>query len=349
MRNFDITDWPDSLFDIRDAFTGAGQTLTIDVRPGTEISHYRLQFTEPYIFGTRNALTLQGMKSTIFRNEYLEDELTFSPIISHAFDFDRDFVFSLGARLSDVEVHEIEEGAPKDAVEAKGHSTIIAGKTGVLYDKLLHELYEGPYSGSAHSALYEYGGGPLGGDVDYHKLDLKNDFYYPLYTYKRGPETYHHIISLVNHFGVIEPHSNTDEIPIFERYFLGGPKTVRGFKRYGLGPRALDVQNRQTKEPNGGAASLWGNLEYTFPIYRKTLPNSALVLRGLAFFDYGNLAPTMLDFDVDEMRYVVGAGLRLIIPVPGQPIPISLYFGFPLKKEDEDRERMFLFSAGFPF
>lgn len=334
-RNFDITDLPDSLLDFPDAWTGAGQTFILDVRPGTDISRYAVTFTEPYVFGTRNALTLQASKRTVVWEDYLEDRLTFSPQVSHAFDFDRDFVFSVGNRLSEVEIHRVEPDAPQDAQEAEGYTTIIALNTAVSYDKVLFEYLEGPYSGFAHGVRYEHGGGFLGGDIDFHKVDVTNDFYYPLYTFEEGPEQYHHVISLVNRFGVIEPHGNTDEIPIFERYYLGGAQTVRGFRFRGLGPH-------ENQKPIGGTGMLWGNLEYSFPIFRK-------LLRGVAFFDYGNLAPTLADFDFSEMRYVVGGGVRINVPLPGQPFPINLYFGVPLAKEDEDRERLFLFTIGTPF
>ncbi len=87
---------------------------------------------------------------------------------------------------------------------------------------------------------------------------------------------------------------------------------------------------------------LYGNLEYSFPIFRK-------VLRGVAFFDYGNLAKTMSEFDFDETRLVVGGGLRVNFPFIGQPLPIGLYFGTPLRQEPGDRSRLFVFTIGTRF
>jgi outer membrane protein assembly factor BamA len=49
------------------------------------------------------------------------------------------------------------------------------------------------------------------------------------------------------------------------------------------------------------------------------------------------------------MRYSVGGGIRINFPFLGFPIPISLYFGTPLQKEDEDDARLFLFTIGTPF
>ena len=46
---------------------------------------------------------------------------------------------------------------------------------------------------------------------------------------------------------------------------------------------------------------------------------------------------------------MVGGGLRINFPFLGQPLPIGLYFGKALKSEDEDSERLFLFTIGTRF
>ena len=306
-RNFDITDLPESLYDIPDSFTGAGQTLTLVAQPGSQRSLYRFSLTEPYLFGTRNALTLSASRLTILRDDYDEDRSTFSPRLAHAFDFDRDLVFSLGHRLEEIEIHGIDNDAPSDAFEVEGFTTLIAASAGISYNKILFEYLEGPYDGTNNSVSYEYGGGVLGGEVDFHKGELTNEFYYPIYEYQRGPDTLHHVISLVNRFGIIEPQESTDEIPIFERFFLGGPNTVRGFRFRGLGPH-------ENNNAVGGSGMVYGNLEYSFPIFQK-------LLRGVLFLDYGNLAPEASDLDFDEMRYAVGGGVRINFPVSRPAAP----------------------------
>lgn len=337
-RNFDPTDTPESfsLSEIQESWTGAGQTLNIQAQPGTRRSLYRFSLTEPYLFDTRNALTLSASKLTILRPDYDEDRATFSPRLSHAFDFDRDFVFSLGARLEEIEISNVESDAPVDAFLTEGFTTLIATGAGASYDQRLYEHLEGYFDGTLSSLDYEYGGGFLGGEVDFHKLELANEFYWPLYTHGSGVSTMHHIISLVNRVGAIEPHGSTDAIPIFERFFLGGSNTVRGFRFRGLGPH-------EGRDPIGGNGMLYGNLEYSFPIFLK-------IFRGVAFFDYGNISREVDDFSFGDMRYSVGGGIRIQFPfLGGQPLPIGLYLGTPLKKEDEDRTRLFLFTIGAPF
>ena len=164
---------------------------------------------------------------------------------------------------------------------------------------------------------------------------MTNEFYYPIYTVGTGPFSYHHVVSLLNRFGIVEPQHSGDGIPIFERFFIGGANTVRGFKFRGLGPH-------ERGDPTGGTAMLYGNLEYSFPLFQK-------ILRGVVFLDYGNLSPEISTFSFSEMRYAVGGGLRINFPFLGQPLPIGLYLGTPIRKESSDRSQLFLFTIGTPF
>ncbi|HVR75442.1 MAG TPA: outer membrane protein assembly factor BamA [Planctomycetota bacterium] len=334
-RNFDITDLPENLYEIQDSFTGAGQTLNLQAQPGTRRSLYRFSLTEPYLFETRNALNLAASKLTIIRRDYDEDRASFMPRISHAFDFDRDFVFSVGHRIEEVEVSRVEPDAPTDAFDAEGFTTVIALDAGVSHDKRLFEYLEGSYDGTLNAIQYEYGGGFLGGEIDFHKGQISNEFYYPVFTHGSGPASLHHVISLVNRFGFIEPQHSNDTIPIFEREFLGGANTVRGFRFRGLGPH-------EGNDPIGGTGWLWGNFEYSFPIFLK-------LLRGVVFLDYGNLSTDLDSFTFSQMRYSVGGGIRINFPFLGTPLPIGLYLGTPIRKEDDDRKKVFLFTIGAPF
>ena len=69
------------------------------------------------------------------------------------------------------------------------------------------------------------------------------------------------------------------------------------------------------------------------------------VIPALAFAaDEGNGSANM-----SYMGYAIGAGLRINFPFLGQPLPIGLFLGTPIRKEDDDRKRAFLFTIGRPF
>jgi outer membrane protein insertion porin family len=333
-RNFDISDLPSSLYEIPESFTGAGQTLNLVAQPGTQRSLYRATFVEPYLFDTRNSLSLSGSIIKIIRRDYDEDRDSFTPRIGHAFDFDRDLVFSVGSRVEQVRISHIDVGAAPDVFAAEGFTTIIAASTSLEYNKVLQDRWEGPFQGHREQVSYEYGGQPLGGEVNFHRIESALDLYFPIYVHEENQ--LHHVIGLFSKVGVIEGHHSTDTIPIFERFFLGGPNSVRGFQFRGLGPHFGG-------DALGGSAAWYGNVEYVFPLFQK-------FLRGVVFLDYGNLAPDFESFSLDETRLAVGAGVRINFPfLGGQPLPIGLYLGHALRKEEGDHTRLFLFTIGVPF
>lgn len=331
-RNFDILDTPESVYDLLTAFTGAGQSLTLRLSPGTIWSRYQLTFVEPYLFDTRNSLRLHAQSIKWWRYLWSERYTGFLPKVSHAFDFDRDLRIALGARFESVNIDDLEVDAPADALAVEGDTLIMGLNLGLDYDKAFYHPTAGPYDGHKEKLEYKIAGSFMGSDLDYHHLTFGQNLYFPVYTQENED---HHVIALKANFGVIEPFGDTDEIPIFERFFMGGPHTVKGFRHRGLGPH-------DNGEPIGATAQVWGTAEYSFPVFEQ-------LLRGVAFFDYGNLQ-NMSDFSLDKMRYVVGFGARLNFPLlGGAPIPIGLYFGTPLKRQPEDETRFFLFSLGYLF
>ena len=328
-KNFDILDTPESLYDLRTAFTGAGQTLSINLSPGTIWSRYQMTFVEPYLMDTRNSLRLNFRSIKWWRRRWEERHTGFLPSISHAFDFDRDLRTRIGARVGNIKVDNVDDDAPQDAKDVAGSTDIIGLTLGLEYDKLLYRPYEGPYAGHKETLDYEIAGGFLGSEIDFHKIRIGQSLVFPVYQQEDGN---HHVVALKANLGLIEPFGDTNDIPIFERLFLGGPQNVKGFRYRGMGPHENGV-------PIGATGQVWGTVEYGFPVFEQ-------VLRGVVFLDYGNLQDPS-DFRFEDMRYVLGFGARLNFPLLGGiPIPIGLYFGTPIQKEPQDETRFFLFSIG---
>jgi outer membrane protein insertion porin family len=329
-KNFDILDTPDSLYDLRTAFTGAGQTLSINLSPGTIWSRYQLTFVEPYLMDTKNSLRLNFRSIKWWRRSWEERHTGFLPSISHAFDFDRDLRARIGARIGNIKVDNVEDDAPQDARDVTGTTDIIGLTLGVEYNKLLYRPYEGPYDGHKETLDYEIAAGFFGSEINFHKIRISQSLVFPVYQQEDGN---HHVVALKANLGLIEPFGDTDEIPIFERLFLGGPQNVKGFRYRGMGP------HDESGVPIGATGQVWGTVEYGFPVFEQ-------VLRGVVFLDYGNLQDAS-DFRFEDMRYVLGFGARLNFPLLGGiPIPIGLYFGTPIQREPQDETRFFLFSIG---
>jgi len=87
-----------------------------------------------------------------------------------------------------------------------------------------------------------------------------------------------------------------ESIPVFERFFAGGEKSVRGFEKNQLGPGPVN------EFPKGGNSLFVGSLELRFPIVKS--------VGGAIFTDFGNVWPGWGDFNISDIRITFGWGLR---------------------------------------
>src|SRR5262249_28776746 len=120
--------------------------------------------------------------------------------------------------------------------------------------------------------------------------------------------------------------SNT---PLYERFFAGGFRSLRGFHFEGVGPFVNGFNVR-------GDFMLLNSLEYQVPI--KANDNIYLV----AFVDSGTVESNV---EIKDYRVAVGVGARIQVPMLG-PVPIAIDLGFPIVKGPQDREMIVQFWVG---
>ena len=102
-----------------------------------------------------------------------------------------------------------------------------------------------------------YAGGLLAGDVDTITFTGSGTKHWSL--------PFDTILTARGSFAVVDSHGGDDNLPIFERQFLGGARDLRGFQFRDIGPRDATGPNA-TQEVLGGATSVFGSLEFTFRI-----------------------------------------------------------------------------------
>lgn len=130
---------------------------------------------------------------------------------------------------------------------------------------------------------------------------------------------------LANGFG------GTRELPIVERFFLGGRTTVRGYEQDTLGPKGKDGT------PTGGNAFAMANLELRANIGR----GWGLV----AFTDAGNVWRKADSIEAAHLKYTTGLGLRYNTPVG----PFRVDYGYKLNREQDESKAELHFSLGHAF
>ncbi|HEX3988792.1 MAG TPA: BamA/TamA family outer membrane protein, partial [Verrucomicrobiae bacterium] len=128
-----------------------------------------------------------------------------------------------------------------------------------------------------------------------------------------------HILELDGRAGVVSTWDKSTQVPIFERWFLGGLYNLRGYRYQTVDP--MDAYG----EPLGGDTVFFADAEYSIPIIK--------MLRVAAFYDVGNVFPGSFSFAAGEDRGFysddAGLGLRIILPIGGGT-PLRLDYGIPI-------------------
>lgn len=135
--------------------------------------------------------------------------------------------------------------------------------------------------------------------------------------------------------GLIEPMQSTNQIPIVRRLFSGGANSVRGYELNFLGPR------NSANDPIGGEAVLEASLELRFPlpIYEN--------LGAVVFMDAGNVFFKIHDFDLGQLKYSPGFGLRYLSPIG----PVGIDIAFPTNRINYQQDGRYYihFTVGYAF
>ncbi len=127
-------------------------------------------------------------------------------------------------------------------------------------------------------------------------------------------------------------YGDTQDLPFFEKFVTGGPRSVRGYEVNTLAPR--DAIGR----PFGGNFKTGYSTEVTFPVPYVAEAN----LRGAVFFDSGYVFEEFDDFEFGDMRASVGVGFSWLSPLGG----VSMSISAPINKQTGDKTEGFQFNLG---
>lgn len=139
------------------------------------------------------------------------------------------------------------------------------------------------------------------------------------------------VLALSGRGGMAYGYDHTDELPLVERFFLGGRFSVRGYEQDTLGPKGAD------NNPTGGNVFAMGSVEFRTDVGR----GFSLV----PFLDLGNVWVKVSDVDPSDIKYTAGLGLRYGTPVG----PLRVDYGFKLNKEKNESSGELHFSIGHAF
>jgi outer membrane protein insertion porin family len=308
---------------------GRGQLLRARGQVGGISSTYSLTFREPYLFDRPVSGTVDLFNLERDFNTYQEQRIGGDLVLGKAFT---EFVSgSLQYKLEMLEIFDVSDDAPGQIREQEGKSTTSSVRTTLARDT--RDFFFDPREGMRTSLSVEYAGTFLGGSNDFVKTILDVSRFFPLF--------WDTVFSLHGRVGYATG-IQSDELPIGERFFVGGINTVRGVDFGEAGP----CKNEDEKivpcidgDIVGGDKELIFNVEFLFPLIREAR------IKGVLFFDAGRAFDEEERIRFSQLRTSIGFGMRWISPIG----PLRLEWGYLLDREPGEGKGQLEFSIGTLF
>lgn len=318
-RNFDFSNWP--------TFTGGGQRLRLRAETGSTRSNLLLSFMEPWIFdrpisGGFDVYRTERDKERDTGYAYDEEKVGGGVRLGKQFT---EFVSGgVSYRMEEVTIENLDTGVSADLAAEAGTNTVSVFGFTTTRDSTDSKF--SPTTGLVLSGGADFAGGAIGGDKDFYRLQARGKYYIPFKLKS--------VLELSVRGGVVDAYGDSSKVPIFERFFAGGARSIRGYDERKVGP--LDSS---TGDPVGGEALLTANVEYTVPIIE--------FVKLAAFLDTGNIWGKAEDFASGGFKSGAGVGVRVKTPIG----PVNLDYGYPLNDEpgEDGRSGKFYFSVSRGF
>lgn len=284
---------------------GRAQVLNLRAQLGGTSSRYTLSFTEPWLFDIPLSGGFDVYNAIRDYDTYDKDSIGGTIRFSYpVFDYTRVY---LSYNYDKSEINNLTDDASSEIEEWEGES-VGHTLTTVLRRDSRDRIFN-PTEGSDNSITVKHAGAPFGGDIGFTKYIADSGWYFPLFWDTVG--------LLHGRTGYIHEDA-VGEVPTWERFYLGGMNSVRGYSWREISPKDPD-----TGDEIGGEKMVQFNVELIIPIVRKA------GLMGVLFYDTGNAYDNGEDIDLSDLRKSVGFGVRWYSPLG----PMRLEYGYILETD----------------
>ncbi|MFO7831762.1 MAG: outer membrane protein assembly factor BamA [Desulfuromonadaceae bacterium] len=318
----------------QDNFLGKALQLNLAGSFGGDYTNYRIGLLNPYFMDKNLALGFDAYRTDREWDEYSVESTGGNLKLGLPLSYETRLSFVY--KLEQQDIYDVSPFSSWTIREQEGESTISSLYASI--SKNTTDFRPDPSRGYMSEFSVEFAG--IGGTEKYVKTILDHRHFFPI---KWGI-----VFSPHAQIGYVTGYGDED-VPLDERFFLGGINTIRGFETREVGPKQLRRQyvgNDDDGEPIfvpaendydfiGGEKVAYANLELIFPLLKEAQ------LKGLVFFDIGNT------WDEDEeyfsdMRYSAGVGIRWQSPLG----PLRLEWGYNLDPYEYEDDSVFDFSIG---
>jgi len=291
---------------------GNGQYLKLKGEFGGRATLYEISYRDPWFLDKPLSMTLRIYRSMREYFDYDRKSVGFG--IGFSKPFAEYWRAGFSYNLEKVEIYNVDDDASSLIRDQEGESVTSSIAPSLARDS--RDYFLDPHEGSRNALFLKLAG--LGGDNRYFKGIIDSSWFVPF-----GPTTF----ALRGRYGYATGLGGK-ELPLYERFFVGGINTIRGLGYGEAGPR--DDEG----EKIGGEEEIIFNFEFIFPL----LPE--IRLKGLLFYDTGkayNHGDSLSGF-----RHTAGAGIRWISPIG----PLRFEWGYVLDRKEGEEQSKFEFTFG---
>lgn len=299
---------------------GRGQQLRFQGIIGAISNRFRLSFTEPYLFDRPLSFGIDAFNWEREFDEYTRRSSGGSLRLSHPLRWRYTRLYG-SYRFEYVDLSDLRANTSQIIREAASIHSTSAVSLGVRRDS--RDALFMPTRGSDNSFTMEMAG--LGGDTAFVRLIAESGWYFPFWWGTVG---------VIHARGGYMSKLSWGELPSYEKFYLGGIDTIRGFNFAEISPR-----DPRTNERIGGTSFSQLNLEYRWPVpYLKKFG-----FMGTLFFDAGNVYGQ--NYVAPALRTSVGGGVRWYSPMG----PLRVEWGYNLAPKPYERKSVWEFTVGGTF
>lgn len=347
-------------------FRGRGETLELSVTGGTRTTSFVVSFTEPYLLDTRWTMGLSvfntryrfdtyttfgitnlqtGKPEELFTQKTTGATLTVSRPLRLSFwrfggsyTYQKIGVSNIASGYEPFALGQLVGFVPGGNAQAALNGVIRSEITPMLSYNSTNNYFN-PTRGSSMNLSVAFAGGLLGGDFSMIRPTIEYRKFFPDKWFSHGRNVFG--FRVLGEY--IQSYGNST-VPFFDRFFIGGETTIRGFDIRSISPmaisstHALDVNGRPIIDFTTGGARIDRNIisvggdtmgifngEYRVPI-AGPLSMSAFydvgisrVTRPDALGKFGANAVDLIDATNSVVRGSTGIEVQFLLPVVSAP------------------------------
>jgi len=295
---------------------GDGRQFEVQAKVSAINRQLDISFLQPHFLGPGNRFSLTFGPQQVDEPGYLLNRARLQPRLER--DFTETLTGFFAYRAEYDRLNSINPATIRMLREFERKGVLSGVSLGLMWTTTDDPL--NPTRGGVVTFSADQVGSFLGGDFNFLKLQGEAKKY-QLITAKT-------VLAARLKLGFADPFGDSAEVPLFERFFVGGANSVRGYGRHRLGPLST------ADDPVGGRSAIEGSLELRRPLFAK--------LGGALFLDFGQVSLHSFDLPLDDLRFALGFGVSYTTPVG----PLRLDIGFPLDPPRGDQFWQIHFSIG---